>query len=526
MKTNKRFSLITFCILYFTLCASLILLIFLVSTLISNKVLNDSFPVIADIIEYDDYLKNDEFNKIPIKKIFGSDFAVYNGDKSLLYSSVTSISVAIKSEDDLDFINDYSSDSYYSVLKLKDKNNNEIIKIYEYTYDSEDDLESITGYAKLNSDYEIVEGDLFASKKVITKDQIDLIEGEYIDSRVIEKYSYKNNADEDRILLFISPDFNLKNYDKALAKSRKIWFVSIPIIIIIMCLSVYLFSKKIKRCLNILNDEISNYKDGNKLSTNSNKLPKEFQKIAQSFDELMVCLKKSEEERFKMYEEKQRLIADISHDLKTPLTVIQGYSKAFIDNIVPSSKKDEYIKSIYNKSVIACELIDRLFDYIRLEHPDFTLPKEKVDICEISKEYLDEKYNEITEKKMELIVDIPDDKIMANISVFSIRRVYENLINNSLKYNKAKTKIYFKLSDDNEYVSIIIADNGCGVPKEIRDSLFDAFVTSNDARTSGKGNGLGMAIAKKIVLLHDGEITLSNNPLKGYKTEFDIKIKK
>ena len=120
--------------------------------------------------------------------------------------------------------------------------------------------------------------------------------------------------------------------------------------------------------------------------------------------------------------------------------------------------------------------------------------------------------------------DIKIDKLNIDIDTKNFRRIYENLINNSIKYNKKDTKIYFKMwVDKNLYISI--GDNGVGIDANIKDNIFEAFVTSNSARTSGNGTGLGLSIVKNLVELHNGEIELVKKPKKPLKTEFLIKIK-
>ena len=94
-----------------------------------------------------------------------------------------------------------------------------------------------------------------------------------------------------------------------------------------------------------------------------------------------------------------------------------------------------------------------------------------------------------------------------------------------MKYNKAGVTIYFQITTDKNYVYITIGDNGIGVADNIKNTIFDAFVTSNEARTSGKGCGLGMAIVKRLVELNAGNIELKNSKGK-LKTEFIIKFRK
>ena len=94
-----------------------------------------------------------------------------------------------------------------------------------------------------------------------------------------------------------------------------------------------------------------------------------------------------------------------------------------------------------------------------------------------------------------------------------------------MKYNKSGVTIYFKITYDKTHVYLRIGDNGIGVADNIKDTIFNAFVTSNEARTSGNGCGLGMAIVKRLVELNDGSIELKNSKGK-WKTIFLIKLKK
>ena len=112
-----------------------------------------------------------------------------------------------------------------------------------------------------------------------------------------------------------------------------------------------------------------------------------------------------------------------------------------------------------------------------------------------------------------------------NIDETAFRRIYDNLINNSIKYNKKGTTIYFKIYID-DTLNISVGDNGIGIDKSIKDKLFEPFITSNAARTSGKGTGLGLAIVKNLVEMHDGKIVLVKKMRKGLKTEFLLKFEK
>ena len=237
-------------------------------------------------------------------------------------------------------------------------------------------------------------------------------------------------------------------------------------------------------------------------------------------------LEDSENQRKKLMNDKERMMADISHDLKTPITSIQGYAKALSDGIIPEGDKDKYIKIIYEKSKKLTDLINIFHEYSKLEHPDFTLTFEKVDLSEYLRAYIALKYEDIVENGFDIEVDIPEEEVEVKIDKVQLQRVFDNILGNSIKHNEKGTNIYVSLEERGDVCEIIIADDGKGVPKEIADNIFEAFTVGDESRNSKQGSGLGLAIAKAIVDLHGGTIELEPEPLNEFSTEFKIILKK
>ena len=103
-------------------------------------------------------------------------------------------------------------------------------------------------------------------------------------------------------------------------------------------------------------------------------------------------------------------------------------------------------------------------------------------------------------------------------------RLFDNIISNAIKYAGENSELIFHLVEDEQGICIKIADTGKGIPSEIMIHAFDAFIVADETRKSGKGIGLGLSIAKKIVELHGGTISLSDKPERGIGTEFIIKF--
>lgn len=513
MKIIRKKSFIRNCLIQNFISLLIILVICLfISTMINQK-LEKSFPVLDDLLKYEDILVNDEYSKIPLKDFSQSAIIIYDSDKKILYSSNKKIGEDINTED-LCYINEDYDSKYYRVYDIISSNNEKQCYIMKIELDK--DGEKIIDYAIVNSNNEIIEGNLFSPQKKISELQFNLLLGKYKGYRV-EKYQYNNSTNYSRTLLFFYPDFNAENYESAIKEANKLWLISVPFILIIIIIEMILYKKMLKKYLKPLNILINKYKDNKQKITNEDNIASEFQPIVKNFKMLIDTIEKNEIEKNKM-------IANISHDLKTPLTAIKGYVQAFKDNIVQENKKEQYLNAIYDKIIITEELINRLFEYSKLEHPDYRLKIQEIDINEFTREYLAKKYHEIEIKNFKINIEIPEDKYLCYIDAELFTRLYDNMISNILKHNKSGTIILFKIISQKDIIKIIIADNGEEIPDNIKKELFKPFVTSNNARTSGKGTGLGMVIIKKIVELHDGIIYLNEPACQGYITEFDIEL--
>jgi signal transduction histidine kinase len=253
-------------------------------------------------------------------------------------------------------------------------------------------------------------------------------------------------------------------------------------------------------------------------------MPAEFRQVVVNFDHMLDKLETSRQETEQAYQEKQRVLADISHDLKTPLTVIQGYARALADGMVPPDKQEHYIQIISQRAENMSQLLKVLLDYTRLEHPNFQMAREKVDFSEFCRQYLSEKYQEIQLSGFQLELDIPEEPIYIAIDIQLMRRVLENLVGNALNYNPAGTTLYVGLRTEEKNAQLTVADNGIGIPTEIQSNLFEAFVSGNQARTSGGGSGMGLSIVKRIVQLHGGSVELRQPPENGFSAEFVIQL--
>ncbi|MFT4416690.1 sensor histidine kinase [Fredinandcohnia humi] len=223
-------------------------------------------------------------------------------------------------------------------------------------------------------------------------------------------------------------------------------------------------------------------------------------------------------------ESKKRMLADISHDLKTPITTIQGYSKALYEGLIEDEEQTKkYLKYIYDKSIRVTELIEELFMFSKLDSPDFPITKEEKDLCEFVRGIIVENYDLYEEKQMELDIDIPPSKILFSFDEKLMYRAISNILQNAIKYNPERTDVYIRLSKGTNKISMEIGDNGVGISPELAQTLFDPFVRGDKSRMNDGGSGLGLAITKKIIEMHEGTIRLDTSPARG-KTNFIIEL--
>lgn len=226
------------------------------------------------------------------------------------------------------------------------------------------------------------------------------------------------------------------------------------------------------------------------------------------------------------YEEKERyekrrkeLISNLSHDLRTPLSSVLGYSEMLKNGIYDNDEEQrQYIDIIYRKSVYMEKLLSELLEYSRLELGTIRLQKQKMDITELVREILIEYYPEMEKRQYELVLEIPDEPIIGIWDKEKIGRVIRNLIDNALKYGMDGKKIRIAIERKEKQVSVEIQDFGKGIPQKEIPHVTEQFYRADHARSSKQGGmGLGLFIVQEIVKLHNGNFYIESKEQQGTK---------
>lgn len=236
----------------------------------------------------------------------------------------------------------------------------------------------------------------------------------------------------------------------------------------------------------------------------------EFGEVFRSFNNMKMHLKKSVEERIENEEYRKNLIADISHDLRTPLTTIKGYTEGLIDGVAKSDEKREiYYNAIRVRTLDIEKMINNLATLVRLEEGKKDYNFKQININEFIEEFIgNRKYEYLDKKIIMYFKNKVLNSLFVNLDEDEFERVILNIIDNSSKYRKYKSvKIIFSTELAGDYLRLQISDNGIGVSPNVLSRLFDRFYREDEARTLPQnGNGLGLSIVKQIVLDHGGSI--------------------
>ncbi len=209
---------------------------------------------------------------------------------------------------------------------------------------------------------------------------------------------------------------------------------------------------------------------------------------------------------------KYLMISDIAHDLKTPMTTVSGYARALSDGMVSKDKEQEYLEAITSKTERMNDIVQMLFNYVRLDSDGFDLVRAPVDICELVRECAALAYQDVEDAGMEFDIDIPEEKIMVSADKIQMSRVVTNLLTNAVKHNDKGTHIGVKVTSDSDDTRIYISDSGKEIDKELASDIFEPFVMGDKSRSSKGGSGLGLSIARKVVELHGWKIKLVQRP--------------
>lgn len=201
-------------------------------------------------------------------------------------------------------------------------------------------------------------------------------------------------------------------------------------------------------------------------------------------------------------------LANVSHELRSPITGIRGYAQGMLDGAVPEEGQEKALRVIVSETERLSKLINSLLNLSRMEDGQVSLAITAFDLNELVRTVIIQKLPEIEEKKLDIMPLFGDRKQMVKADREQIQQVIINLIDNAVKYTPEGGKIRISSREEEDHVVLNIKDNGIGVTDEEAAHIFDRFYKADTAHTVGKGTGLGLAICKAIMDRHGQKITL------------------
>lgn len=239
----------------------------------------------------------------------------------------------------------------------------------------------------------------------------------------------------------------------------------------------------------------------------------EFSAMAANLNKMVADIRQLMDKEREAERTKNELITNVAHDLRTPLTSIIGYLELLSGPAsLTQEMKKKYLDITYTKAKRLEKLIEDLFGFTKLNYGKVSMKVSKVDIVKLLSQLLEEFYPNFMDKNLayELQSDVPAKTISADGNLLA--RLFDNLINNAIKYGAEGKKILVKIQSGESIVTVSVTNYGYVIPKDELPLLFEKFYRVEQSRsTNTGGTGLGLAIAKNIVDMHGGTIGVTSD---------------
>jgi len=265
------------------------------------------------------------------------------------------------------------------------------------------------------------------------------------------------------------------------------------------------FMAEVKREIDELREAVDYVTEGNydkKIKVRNND---ELGELAHRFNDMAAELGKLEEA-------KRRFISDLTHDLRSPLTSISGYTKGIMDGTIPHENQDRYLKIVYDESIRLSKMINDVLDLSRLESGKMLINKSDFDINHIIVETLDKFEQRIINKNIRMDIVLHEEKALAHGDAQAIGRVIYNLIDNAVKFIDPEATLFIRTEIKKDKVLVGIQNTAPFIKEEQLKNIWNRFYKMDNSRGQQKNSsGLGLSIIKEIVKAHDEKIEVYSN---------------
>lgn len=233
--------------------------------------------------------------------------------------------------------------------------------------------------------------------------------------------------------------------------------------------------------------------------------PAEIEELAVAFNNMADSLEKSEQQR-------KEFIANVSHELKTPMTTIAGFMDGMLDGTIPPEQHRHYMQIVSDEVRRLSRMVRGMLDISRLQ--DQTIPEEKktvFDLCEAAGQVLVSFEQKITQKQLDVQVDMPDEATYTLADADSITQVIYNLMDNAVKFCQQGGTLGLKIQPEDKKIFVSVSNTGLTIPENELSRIFDRFHKTDKSRSIDRdGVGLGLYIVKTIICSHGEDISVTS----------------
>ena len=231
------------------------------------------------------------------------------------------------------------------------------------------------------------------------------------------------------------------------------------------------------------------------------RMTREVAELSSAFNTMTEKLSQVEENR-------REFVANVSHELRSPITAIRGYVDGMLDGTIPQESYGHYLSIVSDETKRLSGLIGELLALSRLEREDAALEMADFDVCDLLERVFLRRMVDIEARGLDVECDFDPEPCYVRADLARIEQVAVNLIDNAIKFTPDGGQILLRVRRAEGQCVVTVQDNGIGVLPQDRERIFDRFFTADRAHTSGKGTGLGLSICQRIMEMHGQSIRL------------------
>ena len=224
--------------------------------------------------------------------------------------------------------------------------------------------------------------------------------------------------------------------------------------------------------------------------------------------ELSAAFNSMADELSEVEDSRREFVANVSHELRSPITAISGYIEGMRDGVIPPEQHEKYLAIVSDESKRLSHLIGELLALSRLERDDAALTCTDFDVCDLLERVFLRRTGDLENRGMDVECDFDPEPCFVRADMARIDQVLVNLIDNAIKFTPDGGVITLRVRAESGLCTVTVQDNGVGVLPEDRPRVFERFFTADRAHTSGKGTGLGLSICQRILEMHGQKIRL------------------